>query len=338
MQMKYRKLGSSGLLVSELGLGTMTFGEESDRGVAAAEAQRIIETYLEAGGNHFDVADVYAGGRAEEIVGEVLRSERDRVVLATKVRWPTGRGPNDAGLSRYHIMNGVEASLRRLHTDVIDILYLHGWDPWTTVLESMSALADLVAAGKVRYVAVSNFKAWQVMKALAVSDRHGWPRFIAGQYQYSLVCRGIEQELTELFAAEGVGLVPWGPLGGGFLTGRYRRGDRPTGANEGRLAMAPDDWEESWARRATDQNWAILDTAFDVSRRHGCTPSQVALAWLLAQPVVSSVVVGVRTLAQLTDNLDAASVELDKNDITALADASKVSLSYPYRSASSDMR
>ncbi len=336
--MKYRRLGDSGLLVSELGLGTMTFGEESGRGVAPAEARRIIETFLEAGGNHFDVADVYAGGRAEEIVGEVVRDVRDRIVLATKVRWPMGQGPNDAGLSRYHILNAVEASLRRLRTEAIDVLYLHGWDPWTPLQESMAALADLVASGKVRYVAVSNFKAWQVMKALAVSDQRGWPRFIAAQYQYSLVSRGIEQELTELFAAEGVGLVPWGPLGGGFLTGRYRRDERPKEAAAGRLATAPDDWEESWARRATDQNWAVLDDLASVAQRRGCTVSQAALGWLLAQPTVSSVVVGVRTAAQLADNLGAASVELDRDDVRALADASQVSLSYPYRSTSSDKR
>jgi aryl-alcohol dehydrogenase-like predicted oxidoreductase len=256
MHMKYRRLGNSGLLVSELGLGTMTFGEDSGRGVPAAEARHLIEMYLDAGGNHLDTADVYAGGRAEEIVGEAIRDVRDRIVLATKVRWPMGQGPNDAGLSRHHILSGLEASLRRLRTDAVDVLYLHGWDPWTPLQESMSALADLVRSGKVRYIAVSNFKAWQVMKALALSDLRGWPRFIAAQYQYSLVSRGIEQELTELFAAEGIGLVPWGPLGGGFLTGRYRRGERPNGAAAGRLATAPDDWEESWARRATDQNWA----------------------------------------------------------------------------------
>ena len=336
--MKYRRLGDSGLLVSELGLGTMTFGEDSERGVAPAEARQIIETYLEAGGNHFDLANVYAGGRAEEIVGDAIREVRDRVVLATKVRWPMGEGPNDAGLSRYHILNAVEASLRRLCTDTIDVLYLHGWDPWTPLQESMAALADLVSSGKVRYVAVSNFKAWQVMKALAVSDQRGWPRFIAAQYQYSLVSRGIEQELTELFAAEGVGLVPWGPLGGGFLTGRYQRNERPKAAVDGRLATAPDDWEESWVRRATDQNWAILDDVASVARRHSCTVSQAALGWLLAQPTVSSVVVGARTTAQLAENLDAASVELKPDDILALAEASRVSLSYPYRSTSSDKR
>ncbi len=334
MHMKYRRLGNSGLLVSELGLGTMTFGEDSERGVAPAEARRIIEQYLDAGGNHFDVADVYAGGRAEEIVGEAIRDVRDRIVLATKVRWPMGQGPNDAGLSRYHILNAVEASLRRLRTDVIDVLYLHGWDPWTPLQESMAALADLVRSGKVRYVAVSNFKAWQVMKALAVSDQYGWPRFIAAQYQYSLVARGIEQELTELFAAEGVGLVPWGPLGGGFLTGRYRRGERPSAAADGRLATAPDDWEESWARRATERNWATLDIACGAARRIGCSVSQVSLAWLLAQPTVSSVVVGVRSAAQLADNLGAATVDVTPADLAALAEVSRELPGYPYRGAS----
>ena len=294
--------------------------------------------FLEAGGNHFDVADVYAGGRAEEIVGEAIRDVRDRVVLATKVRWPMGQGPNDAGLSRYHILNAVEASLRRLRTDAIDVLYLHGWDPWTPLQESMAALADLVRSGKVRYVAVSNFKAWQVMKALAVSDQRGWPRFVAAQYQYSLVSRGIEQELTELFAAEGVGLVPWGPLGGGFLTGRYRRGERPSDAAAGRLATAPDDWEESWARRATDRNWTVLELAATIAGRLGSTVSQAALAWLLAQPTVCSVVVGVRTTAQLADNLGAAEIGLTADHIAALGEASRDPSGYPYRAAPANQR
>jgi len=336
--MKYRRLGGSGLLVSELGLGTMIFGENSDRGVAAADARRMIDAYLDAGGNHFDVANVYAGGRAEEIVGEALAGKRDRVVLTTKVRWPMGEGPNDAGLSRYHMFNSVEASLRRLGTDVIDVLYVHGWDPWTPLTETFSALHDLVSAGKVRYVGVSNFKAWQTMKALGLSDCKGWPRFIAAQYQYSLVVRDIEAEFTDLCLSEGVGLVPWGPLGGGFLSGKYRRGKPPTDASQGRIASTPDAWEESWARRATDRNWKIIDAVKEIASKQGRAASQVSLAWLLAQPAVSSVILGARTLEQLVDNIGAVTLELTPAELCLLDQASALPAAYPYRSVNAAMR
>ena len=330
--MKHRRLGGSGLLVSELGLGTMIFGENSGRGVAPADARRMIDFYLDRGGNHFDLANVYAGGRSEEIVGEALRGKRDRVVLATKVRWPMGDGPNESGLSRYHIFNAVEASLRRLGTDTIDVLYLHGWDPWTPLTETLFALHDLVSAGKARYIGVSNFKAWQMMKALGLSDCNSWPRFIAAQYQYSLVVRDIEAEFTDLCLSEGVGLVPWGPLGGGFLSGKYRRDEPPADASRGRIYSTPDAWEESWVRRATDRNWQILDAVNEIGSGQGRTASQVSLAWLLAKPAVSSVIIGARTLEQLADNLDAATLELTAGELCVLNQASEVPATYPYRS------
>jgi aryl-alcohol dehydrogenase-like predicted oxidoreductase len=247
--MKYRRLGNSGLMVSELCLGTMIFGEESDRSTDETTAIKMIHRFLDAGGNFIDTADVYADGRSEEIIGEALKGRRDNVVLATKVRFPTSQDPNDAGLSRRHIIAGCEASLRPLGTDYVDLLYVHMWDPLTPVEETLRALDGLVTTGKVRYVGVSNFKAWQVMKALAVSDVHGWARFIAAQYQYSLVVRDIEREFISLFQVEGLGLTPWGPLGGRFLSGKYRRGERPS---EGRIATTPDHTEESWRRRATE--------------------------------------------------------------------------------------
>jgi aryl-alcohol dehydrogenase-like predicted oxidoreductase len=316
----------------------MIFGEESDRGVAANDARRMIDAYLDAGGNHFDVANVYAGGRAEEIVGEAVRERRDKVVLTTKVRWPVGSGPNDAGLSRYHIFNAVEGSLRRLGTDVIDVLYMHGWDPWTPLVETLGAFADLVATGKVRYVGVSNLKAWQVMKALSISDCHGWPRFIAAQYQYSLVVRDIEAEFIDLCLSEGVGLVPWGPLGGGFLSGKYRADQRPTKASDGRLAATPDAWEESWARRATERNWSILDAVNDLAASRGRPASEVALAWLLAQPAVASVIIGARTIEQLSENLGSAGLELSGEELGSLGRASDFPAAYPYRAVNSETR
>jgi aryl-alcohol dehydrogenase-like predicted oxidoreductase len=250
-----------------------------------------------------------------------------------------GAGPNDAGLSRYHIQNSVEASLRRLQTDTIDVLYLHGWDPLTPLEESLRTCDDLVTSGKVRYIGVSNFKAWQVMKALGLSDEHGWARFIAAQYQYSLVMRNIEAEFLDLCQSEGLGLVPWGPLGGGFLSGKYRPGQRPTQAAEGRLAATPDDWEEAWVRRSTEHNWQILAQVETIVGVHpGSTTSQVALAWLLTRPAVSSVIVGARTLQQLEDNLGAADLRLDDGEIARLSAVSAASMVYPYRSINTTAR
>ena len=218
--MECRPLGCSGLMVSELCLGTMIFGDEA-RGADEPTAIRMIHQFLDAGGNFIDTADVYVGGYSEEITGRALKDRRDRVVLATKVRFAMGDDPNAVGLSRRHVIAGCEASLRRLDTDHVDLLYVHMWDPVTPIEETLRALDDLVTAGKVRYIGVSNFKAWQVMKALAVSDACGWARFIAAQYQYSLVVRDIEREFTDLCETEGIGMVPWSPLGGGFLSGKY---------------------------------------------------------------------------------------------------------------------
>ena len=240
--MKYYPLGRSGLLVSGIGLGTMIFGEHSARSADEPAALRLIHHFLDAGGNHIDTANVYAKGRSEEIVGKAIRDRRQQVVLATKVRFAMGAGPNDAGLSRYHILRSVDDSLRRLQTDVIDLLYMHCWDPLTPLEESLRAFDDLVTAGKVRYIGVSNFKAWQLMKALSISDRCRWARFVAAQYQYSLVERNIESEFSELCLTEGIGITPWGPLGGGFLTGKYRPDQRPT-------LLRKDAWQPN--RRAT---------------------------------------------------------------------------------------
>lgn len=329
--MKYRTLGKSGLLVSELALGTMIFGEDSQRATPAPEAIRIIHRFLDAGGNHIDTANVYADGRSEEIVGEAIQDKRDQVVLATKVRFPMGEGPNDEGLSRYHIMRSVEDSLRRLDVETIDLLYMHCWDPITPIEEALHAFHDLVTAGKVQYIGVSNFKAWQLMKALAVSDRRELSRFVAAQYQYSLVVRDIEHEFSDLCLSEGVGIVPWGPLGGGFLTGKYQRGKRPEDASEGRIAVMSEDSEEAWEKRATQRNWRILDTMDDIATNYDLNHPQIALKWLLAQPAVSSVIIGVRTMEQLEDNLKAVDVDLPRDEIERLNEVSAPDALYPYR-------
>lgn len=327
--MQYRRLGRTGLLVSELALGTMIFGEEGGRGTDAPTARRMIDRYLDAGGNHIDLANVYAGGRAEEIVGEAVRGRREELVLATKLRWPMGQGPNQVGLSRHHVMNAVEASLSRMGTDRIDLLYMHGFDPYTPLDETLRAFDDLVAAGKVRYLGVSNFAAWQVMKAQGIAQHRGFTPLIAAQYQYSLVERDIEDEFPALFDSEGIGLVPWGPLGGGFLSGKYKAGDRPAGG--GRIAETPDGYEESWDRRATERNWATLAEVEKVARAHGASMSQVALAWLMARPTVASVILGARTPEQLEDNLGAAELRLSDDEMARLEEVSRPASRYPYR-------
>lgn len=291
----------------------------------------MIAHFLEVGGNHIDTANVYAEGRSEEIVGRAIKGKRDQVVLATKVRFSMGAGPNDEGLSRYHIANSVEDSLKRLQVDTIDLLYMHAWDPLTPLEESLRAFDDLVQAGKVRYIGVSNFKAWQVMKALGLSDAHSWARFVAAQYQYSLVVRDIEREYVDLLESEGVGLVPWGPLGGGFLSGKYQRDQRPAAANEGRLATADEEWEEAWHRRATEQNWQILAVMDEIATAYDTTHSQIAISWLLSKALVSSVIIGVRTYAQLEDNLAAAELELPVDEYWRLDEVSAIAEGYPYR-------
>lgn len=326
--MQYRPLGQSGLMVSELCLGTMVFGEESSRSTDAATAVRMIHQFLDAGGNFIDTADVYAGGRSEVITSQAIQGRRDHVVVATKVRHATSDAPNDIGLSRRHILAGCEASLRRLETDYVDLLYAHMWDPLTPIHETLRAFDDLVTSGKVRYVGVSNFKAWELMKALGLSDAHGWVRFIAAQYQYSLVVRDIEREYTSLFETEGLGLVPWGPLGGGFLSGKYRAGERPTA---GRIATTPDRDEEAWARRATERNWQILEAVGKIAEARNKTYAQVALAWLRAQPTVVAPIIGARTPDQLVDNLGAVGWELTAQELHRLERASAIQEGYPYR-------
>ena len=326
--MQYKPLGNSGLMVSELCLGSMIFGEENERGTSPQDAQQLIHAYLDAGGNHIDTANVYASGKSERIIGKALKGKRGQVVLATKVRFPMGEGANEQGLSRVHIQDSVEASLKRLDTEVIDLLYMHCWDPITPIEESLRAFEDLVRAGKVRYIGVSNFKAWQLMKSLALSDTNQWARYIAAQYQYSLLERNIEDEISSLCEAEGVSLVPWGPLGGGFLSGKYQPGDKP---ESGRLAIMPEETEESWERRNSERNWNILAAVDELAQSKGATQAQIALAWVMAQPAVRSTIMGVRTMAQLEANLTATEITLSPEELGRLDQASKPQERYPYR-------
>lgn len=305
----------------------MIFGEGAKRSTPKKEALKIIDAYLDAGGNHLDTADGYANGRSEEIVGAAVKNRRADVLVATKVRFRTGKGVNDEGLSRWHIMDGVHASLKRLQTDYIDLLYLHCFDPLTPIEETIRALDDLIRSGKVRYIGISNFKAWQLMKAQGLSQQLNTNRFIAAQYQYSLVKRDMEYEFFDLLESEGIGLLPWGPLGGGFLAGKYTK----AGPTKGRIASTSDEHEESWERRNTEKNWRVIEHLHTLSKKYETTPSQLAIAWILSKSVVSSVILGVRTLEQLTDNLAANSLTLSSEDIAELDVLSALPELYPYR-------
>ncbi|NLF79387.1 MAG: aldo/keto reductase [Chloroflexi bacterium] len=323
--MNYRNLGQTGLRVSELCLGAMTFGKESDEKASF----EIMDRYLEAGGNFIDTADVYNAGVSEEIVGRWLKDHRREIVLATKFRHRTDPGPNGLGASRYHIMHAAEDSLRRLNVDAIDLYQIHIWDSATPLEETLRALDDLVRQGKVRYLGVSNFAGWQLATALGISARLGLERFVCLQPQYSLISRGIEYELIPLCLSEGIAIIPWSPLGGGFLTGKYTREQRPDGARLSSDAGGPG--ENIWSRRATERNWAIVDAVQAIAGAHGVSPAQVALAWVLAQPGVTSPIIGARNLEQLEDNLAAADLALSSDDLARLDAISAPEEIYPYR-------
>jgi aryl-alcohol dehydrogenase-like predicted oxidoreductase len=312
-------------MVSELCLGCMTFGREADE-----EASKgLVARFLEAGGNFIDTADVYSKGISEEITGRAIKGVRDDVVLATKVFFPMGEGPNDTGLSRKHITQGCEDSLRRLGTDYIDLYQVHCWDSATPLKETLSALTDLVRSGKVRYIGVSNFTGWQLMRSLAVSESHGFERFVCLQPQYSLVERNIEREILPVCLEEGLGVIPWSPLGGGFLSGKYRRGQEPPRGS--RISEAVESMEEYWDRRATERNWAVLDVVGEISEAIGKSYAQISLNWLLRQPVVTAPIVGARTVEQLEDNLGASGWELDDDQMNRLSEAGAPEDTYPYR-------
>ncbi len=326
--MEMRTLGRSGLRVSVLTMGTMTFGGSGafkDVGeTEVAEARKQVDRCLEAGVNLVDTADVYSNGRSEEIVGEVLDGRRDDVLVATKVRFPMGSGPNDAGLSRHHVVRGCEASLRRLRTDHIDLYQLHERDGATPVEETLEALDLLVQQGKVRYVGVSNFAGWHLMKTLGVAERDGRPRPVAQQIHYSLQCREAEYELVPAAVDEGLGILVWSPLAAGLLSGKYRRDRRPEG-----ISRHTSGWSEPPVRDE-EALWRIVDALVEVGDGHGVSAAQVALAWLLGRPAVTTLVIGARTGEQLADNLAAADLVLSEEERKKLDEVSAPPLLYPY--------
>ncbi|HWG12866.1 MAG TPA: aldo/keto reductase [Streptosporangiaceae bacterium] len=326
--MEYRQLGRSGLRISTLTLGTMTFGGKGGFGSVGSTdldgAKRQIGMALDAGVNLIDTADVYSAGESEEIVGQAIKGKRDDLLLSSKVRMPMGDGPNDAGLSRHHILSGIEASLRRLGTDHIDIYHVHEWDGQTPVEETLSTLDSLVQSGKVRYLAASNYSGWQLMKALAAADARHYERFVAEQIYYSLEARDAEYELVPVALDQGLGILVWSPLAGGLLSGKFRRdADQP---EESRHLNG---WSEPPVRNE-DRLYDTIEVLVDVAKAHDVSPAQVALAWLLSRPGVTSLVIGARTDEQLTDNLKSADLVLSSAERAALDQVSTPDLIYPH--------
>ena len=327
--MEYRRLGASGLTVPVLSFGCGTFGGKGPLFSAwgdtdAAEARRLIDICLDAGLTMFDTADVYSGGESEKILGEAIKGRRDDVIISTKATFRFGDKPNEVGSSRYHLLKTVDAQLKRLGTDHIDLFQLHGFDAKTPPEETLATLDDLVRAGKIRYVGVSNFSGWHLMKSLAVADRYGYPRYVANQTYYSLIGRDYEWELMPLGLDQGVGAVVWTLLGGGRLTGKIRRG-QPLPAKS-RLHGTAD----SGPPVDNEHVYKVVDALDDIARETGKTVPQIALNWLLQRPTVSTVVVGARNEEQLRQNLGAVGWNLTAEQVAKLDAASAVTLPYPY--------
>ena len=323
--MNYRELADTGVFVSELCLGTMTFGGRGQiweviGGIDQPSVDALVSRALDAGINFVDTANVYAAGESETMLGRALGSRRHEVVLATKVRGRTGPGPNQVGLSRLHILQSVEASLKRLDTDYIDLYQIHRFDLLTNIEDTLRALDDLVRAGKVRYIGCSNLAAWQVMKALAVSHDQGLERFKCTQSYYSLAGRDLEREMIPLLKDQGLGLLVWSPLAGGFLSGKFTRDSGDEAARRAKFDFPPVNKEKGFD---------ILDVAKEIADRHGVSVAQIALAWILANSAVTSVIIGARKPSQLEDNLKAIDVRLSAEDMKALDEVSKLTTEYP---------
>lgn len=320
-------MGQTGLKVSELCLGAMTFGRESDEKTGF----QIMDRFAEVGGNFIDTADVYSTGISEEIVGRWLKNQnRDEWVIATKVRFPMGQGPNEVGLSRKHILAGVENSLRRLGVDYIDLYQVHGWDPKTPFEETLSTLDTLVRSGKVRYLGASNYSGWQLQKAIDISKQRGWEPFTCLQPQYNLLVRSTEWELLPVCLNEGLGIIPWSPLRGGWLSGKYRRGmSAPPGGSRVEQA-GKEGWSERWEVYNNERTWSLIDTLLAVAEEIDKTPAQVAIRWLLQRPGVTAPIIGARNMEQFEDNLKVIGWVLSEAHMARLNEASEPGLPYPY--------
>jgi aryl-alcohol dehydrogenase-like predicted oxidoreductase len=315
--MDYRTLGQSGCVVSSMALGTMTFGSESDERVSHEQ----LDVFVEAGGTLIDTADVYSGGVSEEIIGRWLAKQppeiRGQVVLATKGRFATGPGPNDLGLSRRHLRDALDASLTRLGVDHIDLYQMHSFDPHTPLIETLQFLDDAVRSGKIGYIGLSNYTGWQIQKIVDLAEFRGLARPVTLQPQYNLLVREIEWEIVPACESTGLGLLPWSPLGGGWLTGKYTKSERPSGAT--RLGENPERGVEAYDRRGPQQRtWDVIDAVSAIAEKRGVSMAQVALAWLADRPMMTSVILGARTVEQLTDNLGAAGLHLSREETERL--------------------
>jgi aryl-alcohol dehydrogenase-like predicted oxidoreductase len=335
--MDYRTLGNSGCAVSNLCLGTMTFGSETDE----AGSHDQLDRFVAAGGTLVDTADVYSGGVSEEIIGRWFADRpaevTDRVVLATKGRFPMGREPNALGLSTRHLTRALDASLIRLQLDRVDLYQVHAYDPWTPLEETLRTLAGFIAAGKISYYGLSNFTGWQLTKAVHLARALNVPPPVTLQPQYSLIVREIEWEIVPAVLDAGMGLLPWSPLGGGWLSGKYSRDSRPTG--DTRLGEDPDRGMEAYDRRSTERTWAIIDAVQKVAEDRGVSMAEVALAWVIDRPGVTSTILGARTTEQLEANLKAADLHLDPEETAALDEASDPGAAdYPYGELGLDQR
>lgn len=325
--MEYRFLGATGMKVSELCLGAMTFGRETGE----EDSRAIMDRFVDAGGTFIDTANVYGRGVSEEIVGRWLAGkDRHSITLATKVRFPMGEGPNDTGVSRKTIRAHVEDSLRRLQTEFIDLYQVHCWDRGTELEETLSTLDRLVQEGKVRYIGASNYKGWQLQKALDTQKAHGWEPFRSLQPQYNLLTRSTEWEVLEVCRNEGLGVIPWSPLKGGWLSGKYYRGmdGPPVGT---RVEQASEKgWWEAWKNMDNEETWRTLDALHEVAGDTGKSPAQVAVRWLLQRPGVTAPIIGVRTMKHLEDELGALGWVLDEDQMRKLDEASEPELPYPW--------
>jgi aryl-alcohol dehydrogenase-like predicted oxidoreductase len=335
--MRYTTLGRSGTVVSTQCLGTMTFGAEADE----ATSGTILEAFVEAGGTFLDTADVYSKGASEEIIGRWLKThpgDAKNLVIATKGRFSMGEGANDLGLSRRHLRRALDDSLRRLDVEHVDLYQMHAWDALTPIEETLRFLDDAVTAGKISYYGFSNYLGWQVATAVHTARAHGWTPPLTLQPQYNLLVRDIEHEVVPACLDGGLGLLPWSPLAGGWLTGKYQRDTTPVG--ESRLGEDPERGMEAWGpRNAQERTWAVVDVVGQVAEEQGVTSAQVALAWVGAQPAVTSVILGARTVEQLTDNLAAAELELGKDQLQRLCAVSAPRMDdYPYGSGGVDQR
>jgi aryl-alcohol dehydrogenase-like predicted oxidoreductase len=335
--MQYHRLGNSGSVVSDFCLGTMTFGSEADE----LASHEIIDAYVSAGGTFIDVANTYVGGKSESIVGSWLRAhptEARQVVLATKGRFPMGPGPNDQGTSRRHLTRALDDSLHRLGVEQIDLYQLHCWDPVTPLAESLRFLDDAVRAGKISYYGFSNFLGWEITKAVDMAASHHWAPPVTLQPQYNLLMRDIEHEIIPACRDAGIGLLTWSPLAGGWLSGKYQRDVSPT--NVTRFGKNPTRGLVPYAAyNAKEQTWNVVDAVTRIAKARGISPAQVSLAWVAAQPAVTSVILGVRNLAQLADNLNAANLKLEDHELDILDSVSAPLVgAYPYGDAAKKQR